>query len=659
MSIKALDISGDKGIITGIATTPSTDRYGEIVEPKGAVMKLPLPLLWQHAHDDPIGQVTKAKITDDGIEIEAEVMLGSIQRIDAYWTMIKAGLVRGLSIGFRVLDDGIRFVDDTLVFTKWEWLELSAVTIPANADATINVVKSYDDHPSTQLSVIRAAAATAPELKALVSKPGPAARQKSVAKTTQPRPAVTPPNNPNPGVRSMKIGERIEAAEKRASEIKDEISTIVKAVEDDGRSFLPEETAQIEALEAEAAEVDNNLKTYRTAEKAMMRRAAAAEDTKGRDGRVYAAAKSDKPSDLIVKAASVAFVAKVKGISQEQAAKQMYANDPRMEVIAKAAVPHADTLTVGWAAELVETAIRGFMDELVPLSVWGRLTQLGTTLVFDGYGGVTIPGWDIGDTLAGSFVREGAPIPVKRGTFMSQTLTPHKMAVISSFTSELAERSTPSIEALIRTKMLRDTGKAIDTAVLDALPGVPGLRPPSLVNGVVGIPASGTTSTDIIADFRKLFDTIHPDAGNNLVLMMHPRRAQGISLAENAVGEFIFRAEIDAGRFWRATLVVSSNVPEDKIVLMEASDFVTAAGQPVYDVSNQATLVMLDDNGVNPTMNMDQATVRVDQAAGVAGGPARVQSLFQQDTIGIRMKMSLSWGLMRQGMIGMITGAAY
>jgi hypothetical protein len=31
-----------------------------------------------------------------------------------------------------------------VIFEKWEWLELSAVTIPANADASIQTIKQYD-----------------------------------------------------------------------------------------------------------------------------------------------------------------------------------------------------------------------------------------------------------------------------------------------------------------------------------------------------------------------------------------------------------------------------------------------------------------------------------------------------------------------------------
>lgn len=148
LEIKALD--EETGTITGIASTPSPDRMDDIVVPEGVKYKLPIPLLWQHNHSDPIGEVIEASVTSKGIEIVAKVALGVTDEIDRYWKLMKAGLVRGLSIGFRGLDAeqiegswGVRF-------KSWEWLELSAVTIPANSEASIATVKEYAAKPAPQ-----------------------------------------------------------------------------------------------------------------------------------------------------------------------------------------------------------------------------------------------------------------------------------------------------------------------------------------------------------------------------------------------------------------------------------------------------------------------------------------------------------------------------
>ncbi|MEM1430622.1 MAG: HK97 family phage prohead protease [Pseudomonadota bacterium] len=104
----------------------------DVVEPDGAKFKTPIPLLWQHDGGDPIGSVDEVTVTQDGIDVVGKVALGVTERIDEYYKLIKGGLVRGLSIGFRGLD--VEPTEGTMGFRfkEWEWLELSAVTIPAN-----------------------------------------------------------------------------------------------------------------------------------------------------------------------------------------------------------------------------------------------------------------------------------------------------------------------------------------------------------------------------------------------------------------------------------------------------------------------------------------------------------------------------------------------
>lgn len=135
--------------LSGIASTPSPDRLGDVVEPKGAIFKLPIPLLWHHQSMKPIGHVTEATIGEAGIEVKARIERieepGTLKdRLDEAWQSIKIGLVRGLSIGFNPVESAR--IENTWAehFLKWEWLELSAVTIPANADASITAIKSAD-----------------------------------------------------------------------------------------------------------------------------------------------------------------------------------------------------------------------------------------------------------------------------------------------------------------------------------------------------------------------------------------------------------------------------------------------------------------------------------------------------------------------------------
>lgn len=72
-------------------------------------------------------------------QVESETLKARLQEA---WDSIKTGLVRGLSIGFRGLE--MADIQGTwgYKFIKWDWYELSAVTIPANQEATITGIKS-------------------------------------------------------------------------------------------------------------------------------------------------------------------------------------------------------------------------------------------------------------------------------------------------------------------------------------------------------------------------------------------------------------------------------------------------------------------------------------------------------------------------------------
>ena len=70
LSIKAFD--GDRRIITGLASTPTPDRRGDILEPLGATFRNPLPLLLHHDRERPVGRVTLTA-SQSGITFEAHL----------------------------------------------------------------------------------------------------------------------------------------------------------------------------------------------------------------------------------------------------------------------------------------------------------------------------------------------------------------------------------------------------------------------------------------------------------------------------------------------------------------------------------------------------------------------------------------------------------
>lgn len=146
MTVKSINETEDTRTITGIASTPKMDRDNDIVEAKGATFTLPLPLLWQHNHNFPIGEVIEATVTDKGVEFVAKIAkvdeAGTLKdRLDEAWLSIKSGLVKCVSVGFKALE--YEYIKDSygLHIKTWDWYELSLVTLPANPDAIITSVK--------------------------------------------------------------------------------------------------------------------------------------------------------------------------------------------------------------------------------------------------------------------------------------------------------------------------------------------------------------------------------------------------------------------------------------------------------------------------------------------------------------------------------------
>ena len=145
LEIKALD--DDARQIEGWATTPEVDRMGDIVIPKGAEYKLPLPFLLDHDHSQVVGEVDTVEVTDKGIMFRAHIKRiaeeGEAKSLcDKAWSYIKNGLRKAVSIGFRPLEFDV-LPNGGLKFTSWEWYELSAVGIPAQPGAVITGTKSF------------------------------------------------------------------------------------------------------------------------------------------------------------------------------------------------------------------------------------------------------------------------------------------------------------------------------------------------------------------------------------------------------------------------------------------------------------------------------------------------------------------------------------
>lgn len=111
----------------------------------------PVQLLWQHQWEKPIGVITTLFEDARGLYMKGKLLLEVEQAREAY-ALLKAGVVRGLSIGYSVKrsrrspDSGIR---ELLELNLWE---ISLVTMPANEAAQVTVVKSQLHDPMAMLA---------------------------------------------------------------------------------------------------------------------------------------------------------------------------------------------------------------------------------------------------------------------------------------------------------------------------------------------------------------------------------------------------------------------------------------------------------------------------------------------------------------------------
>ena len=150
VQIKSLD--EEKRTFTGIASTPNQDRAKDVMVPKGANFEVPMPLLFHHDPTKAIGQVTSAKVTANGIEVEIHIPEieepGVLKdRVDEAYQSLKYDLVKGLSVGFIPnWDEAEMIKGGGIQFNQWEWYELSLVTIPCNRESSTEFLKAFEKH---------------------------------------------------------------------------------------------------------------------------------------------------------------------------------------------------------------------------------------------------------------------------------------------------------------------------------------------------------------------------------------------------------------------------------------------------------------------------------------------------------------------------------
>ncbi len=152
-------LADDAGMISGLAWKFGTpDRVGDWIEPgafKG--VKLPIPLLFGHDMNDPIGTWDTATEKSDGLHLTGKLLVDEVARAREVRALVKSGAVRGVSIGFITKQASSRSGGGRTI-KSLELLEASLVTIPMHPGAKVTSAKSAVDALNIAAAINRAAA---------------------------------------------------------------------------------------------------------------------------------------------------------------------------------------------------------------------------------------------------------------------------------------------------------------------------------------------------------------------------------------------------------------------------------------------------------------------------------------------------------------------
>jgi HK97 family phage prohead protease/HK97 family phage major capsid protein len=610
-----------------VLSDETVDRYGDVIVASGwqlANFKRNPIALFGHDQSTPIGVWENLRV--EGTRLMGRLKLaarGTSQRIDEIISLVEQGVLKAVSVGFRPLErepdgKGIRY-------KRQELLETSVVSVPANP-AALAVAKSMNISADTMKQVFGEQAET-----------GLGIATRTAGVTADPR----KPLNVK-GKTMSTISKRIEDTQARVTAYREELEKHLDAI---GEEPTEDDNLITKSLNEKIGSAQESLDNLVEAEKRLGAVAVERTVQKTDERKPFAVpAKKVEPLDYIFRALAVKVISHVEKRNEIDVLKQHYGEDVTtkgvFDTVIKAAVAPADSATPAWAGALVQTAIGDFFNLLLPQSVYPGLSAKGGRFGFGRNGSVSLPTRSATPTVAGSFVGEGAPIPVRKAGFTSITLTPKKMAVITAMTREITERSTPQIEQLLRNAIQEDTAVAIDSVLLDAT-AASTIRPAGLRNGITT--AAGTAGGGIaavVADLKGMLGTLNTATNGNLrslVFLMNPAQAIALSLTQNAGGDFPFAQEINQNRFQGYDVIQSTTVPAGVVIALDAADFFSATGdEPRFEVSDQATLHMEDTTPL---------------AIGTAGAPntvaAPVQSMFQTDSLALRMILPMNWAMRR------------
>ena len=225
IEIKAQLSVDDAGEITGIAWPFGTpDRVGDVVQ-RGAFTKAlpPLPMLAGHDQGQTVGVWSEITETTEGLTVKGRLLVNEVQRAAEVRSLIQAGALRGLSIGF-VSRKALPRKGGGRTISDLELLEISVVAVPAHPGARITSAKELDMTETTETNDQEGIAALEAKMTEIEKKadqaPLVARLDKLEAKMNRPNGGAEENNEPSAERKAfanyLRLGDRIAAEDQKA-----------------------------------------------------------------------------------------------------------------------------------------------------------------------------------------------------------------------------------------------------------------------------------------------------------------------------------------------------------------------------------------------------------------------------------------------------------
>lgn len=623
-----------------VLSDATPDRMGDVVEQNGwdlRPFKRNPVALFNHNSNFPLGVWENVRV--EGGRLMGRLKLaarGTSARIDELISLVDQGILRAVSIGAKVLDsdpiDPKRPYGATR-YKRLELLEVSLVSVPANP-AALAVARSLN--LSGEVLSLAFGAHADETARDRPAPGGNAASTSDDRRRTAGHPTLSPGD-----AKMATLSQRIQATEADLLAKRDRLSelTAADALDVDAVADLNDQVSDLE----------RTLDVLKQSEKRIGTNATPA------GGGVAAPHVQRRPLglvrrevggfDLLVRAATVHALAHATGRTLERVLDAAYPGHEATALLTKADQTIGTTTGSHWADDLMQTVNQGFLQALTGFSIYPALRSRGIGLSVDGANTVNLPR-RTGGTAGGGWVAEGSPIRVGKLTTAAASLTPKKMGVIVAYSDELAERSVPAVEALVRRAILEDTAATLDSALLDATASSTA-RPAGLLYGVSAV-ASGVGGGDheaVKEDFKALLQPfIDANAADGITVIMNPAQDLSIAMMDGPANNANWFNEIRG----RVNFVVSTYATAGRIIALRNSDFATAMGDtPRFDVSQQATIHMEDTTPLEIVSGTGPTTADP------------VRSLWQTASTAIRMILPVSWTMARPNMVQWINGTSY